>query len=106
METSHRGMKKVLCPIKSKDGEKTFWMRVGSAFVNRDGSLNVYLDANPINGKLQIRELDERDERPRRTDGDRTDGAGARPNLFDVVPRNSEPDRFADPATNDNNLPF
>jgi len=34
----------------------TRWLRVGVAFVNRDGSVNVYLDAVPLSGKLQIRE--------------------------------------------------
>ncbi|MBT8496223.1 MAG: hypothetical protein KJO07_24475 [Deltaproteobacteria bacterium] len=54
---------KVLCPLeRDKDGSKrTYWMRIGSAFTNRDGSFNVYLDALPTNNKLQIRELDERD---------------------------------------------
>ncbi len=41
---------------------KTYWMRIGNAFQNVDGSTNVYLDAFPANGKLQIRDLDERDE--------------------------------------------
>jgi hypothetical protein len=40
---------------------KTYWMRIGSAYLNNDGSTNVYLDAYPANGKLQIRDLDERD---------------------------------------------
>lgn len=31
------------------------WVKVGTAFVNRDGSMNVYLDALPIDGKLHIR---------------------------------------------------
>ncbi|MCP4449441.1 MAG: hypothetical protein GY811_29520 [Myxococcales bacterium] len=52
-------LKKVLCPMERKG--KTHWMRVGSAFINSDGSTNVYLDAFPANGKLQIRDLDERD---------------------------------------------
>ncbi len=52
--------KKVLCPVEGKGG-KTYWMKVGAAFVNRDGSTNVILDAYPTNGKLQIRDLDERD---------------------------------------------
>jgi hypothetical protein len=47
---------------------KTYWMRIGSAFLNNDGSTNVYLDAYPANGKLQIRDLDERDEGKRPTD--------------------------------------
>ncbi len=53
--------KKVLCPME-REG-KTRWMRIGSAFINSDGSTNVYLDAYPANGKLQIRDLDERDQK-------------------------------------------
>ncbi len=35
------------------------WIRVGSAFQNRDGSMNLYLDAFPIGtNKLQVREDD------------------------------------------------
>jgi len=52
---------KVLCPLQREEGGKTYWLKIGSAFTNRDGSFNVYLDAYPANGKLQIRELDERD---------------------------------------------
>jgi len=57
METTRR--KKVLCPME-KNG-KTFWLRIGTAFINGDGSTNVYLDAYPTNCKLQIRDLDDRD---------------------------------------------
>jgi hypothetical protein len=32
------------------------WIRAGSAWVNRDGSMNVYLDVLPFDGKLHIRE--------------------------------------------------
>ena len=53
--------KKVLCPMERQG--KTHWMRVGSAFINSDGSTNVYLDAYPANGKLQIRDLDDRDHK-------------------------------------------
>lgn len=52
--------KKVLCPITLKDG-RTIWRRTGSAFDNKDGSINVFLDVLPTNGKLQIRELNELD---------------------------------------------
>ena len=47
---------------RQKDGRQ-FWVRVGAAFVNRDGSLNVRLDAMPVNGKLQIRDYQPRDGR-------------------------------------------
>jgi hypothetical protein len=57
-------MMKVICPVEGKN-KKTFWMRVGSAFPNKDGSMNIYLNAYPTNGKLQIRELDESDLQPR-----------------------------------------
>jgi hypothetical protein len=56
-----RTMKKVLCPMTNEKTNKTYWLRIGSAFPNRDGSLNVYLDAYPANGKLQIRDMDARD---------------------------------------------
>lgn len=51
-------MFKVLCPISKKDGS-TFWMRVGSGFLNKDESINIFLDAFPKDGKLQLREFDE-----------------------------------------------
>lgn len=44
---------------------KSFWTRVGVAMVNRDGSWNVKLDAIPVNGSLQIREWEPRDEQRR-----------------------------------------
>ena len=47
---------------RNKDGRK-FLVRVGAAFVNRDGSLNVRLDAMPVNGELQIRDYQPREAR-------------------------------------------
>lgn len=58
MEQQRTHMLKVLCPVESKNG-KTYWIRIGNAFINRDGSTNVYLNAYPTSGKLQIREFDE-----------------------------------------------
>ncbi|HEY3451495.1 MAG TPA: hypothetical protein VGK67_34370 [Myxococcales bacterium] len=39
--------------------EKALWRRVGNAFMNRDGSYNLYLEALPVNGKLHMREHQE-----------------------------------------------
>jgi hypothetical protein len=39
-----------------KNGEKAFWQKVGRAHVNKDGSWNVYLNALPLNGELNIRD--------------------------------------------------
>lgn len=41
---------------KNRDPKKNIWIRIGIAFENRDGSLNVKLNALPINGTLQIRD--------------------------------------------------
>lgn len=40
---------------RERDG-RSFWVRVGSAIRNRDGSIAVTLDALPTNGTLHIRE--------------------------------------------------
>ncbi len=45
---------------KGKQG--SIWVKLGSAFVNRDGSFNVYLDALPMDGQLHIREPGEKRE--------------------------------------------
>ena len=45
------------------DGKKDLWLRIGPAFVNRDQSLNVMLNALPIDGKLHIREEQDAPER-------------------------------------------
>ena len=56
-------MFKVITPIE-KDGKNLYWMRLGSAYTNKDESINVYLDAIPVNQKewkLQLREMEEED---------------------------------------------
>jgi hypothetical protein len=34
---------------------RPFWARIGSGWTNRDGSLNLTLDALPIDGKITLR---------------------------------------------------
>ena len=41
--------------VEGKDG-KDRWVKIGHAFVNKDGSINAYLDVFPRDGKLQIRD--------------------------------------------------
>ncbi len=50
---------------RAKDGKK-FWLKVGTGFFNRDGSINVRLDAMPVNGKLHIRDYKPFDEQYKR----------------------------------------
>lgn len=45
--------------VEGKDGEKTYWTRLGIAFANRNGggeitSISLRLNGNPINGELVL----------------------------------------------------
>lgn len=44
--------------VISQSGDRSFWTRVGVAFVNRDGSLNVKLNCVPITGEMHIRDYE------------------------------------------------
>jgi hypothetical protein len=63
---SEKKPKGVFIIIENERLEKPIWTRIGSAFVNRDDSLNLFLDALPIGGKLHVRDLKEREETPER----------------------------------------
>ena len=65
MESSGKNFKVVYTIVERQKDKRKFWLRIGAAFTNRDGSLNVHLDAVPTNGQLQIRDyrpLSERGE--------------------------------------------
>jgi hypothetical protein len=51
-------MKDVYAIYESKNDrrDRARWVRIGVSFQNRDGSLNVLLDALPLSGRLQIRD--------------------------------------------------
>ena len=66
MENSAKRFQAVYAIVPKQDG-KDVWLRVGSAFENRDGSTSVLLDAVPIGGKLQIRDYQPRDHAAPRT---------------------------------------
>lgn len=54
-EHAVKAMKEVYNIVQQKDGTSK-WIRVGKAYVNRDGSINALLDTFPSEGKLQIRD--------------------------------------------------
>lgn len=56
-------MKSVYTIIDRGQG-KSIWVRVGVGFTNRDGSLNLRLDAIPVNGTLQVRPWEPIERRP------------------------------------------
>ena len=67
--------RKVAYSITERDG-KTYWSKIGMAFVNRDGSITVNLEALPVSGKLQLRDEEERRERGAPDDRARRDDRG------------------------------
>lgn len=38
--------------------ERSIWRRIGAGFVAKDGSINLYLEALPVNGRLHVREIE------------------------------------------------
>jgi hypothetical protein len=67
MEEQSKNMKSVYTVVDRGQG-KSIWVRVGVGFTNRDGSLNLRLDAIPVNGSLQVREWEPYDRNDRRAD--------------------------------------
>ncbi|MBI5510374.1 MAG: hypothetical protein HY903_16585 [Deltaproteobacteria bacterium] len=59
METK---MKAVFTIVEGEKLEKPLFRRIGTGFVNRDASLNVFLDALPVSGKLHIRDVEPKRE--------------------------------------------
>lgn len=72
--TKQANKMKVVYSITER-GESKFWNRVGAGFVNRDGSINLKLDALPVNGSLQIRDWEPKDHKDHK--------AGSRPNTHE-----------------------
>lgn len=68
MEENVKNMKSVFTVIDRGQG-KSIWVRVGVGFTNRDGSLNLRLDAIPVNGTLQVRPWEPIERRMEGTDG-------------------------------------
>jgi hypothetical protein len=87
MEDQTKNMKAVYTVIERGQG-KSFWVRVGVGFTNRDGSLNLRLDAVPVNGTLQVRDWEPYDRRPEGAD---PQAAPARPAPSPTSPRPPRP---------------
>lgn len=61
---------KAVYTITDRGNGRKYWLRIGTAFLNRDQSWNVRLDAVPVNGQLHIREATPRDLPPGRSEPD------------------------------------
>ena len=47
------------------EGRKASWTQIGVGFTNRDGSINLLLNAVPLDGKLQLRAREHSDQSPK-----------------------------------------
>ncbi len=56
MQETSTVRRKEVYHIVEREGHDPIWTRVGIAFVNRDDSLNLFLDMFPINGRLHVRD--------------------------------------------------
>ncbi len=54
--------RKMIYTMTERDG-RTYWTRVGTGFVNKDGSITLRLEALPTNGTLQVREWESAEQR-------------------------------------------
>jgi hypothetical protein len=75
-ETMNKGMKAVFTVVER--GNRSYWVRVGTGFTNKDGSLNLKLDAIPTNGSLQVRDWESSERRNDAVDSRRQDPFDAR----------------------------
>ncbi len=48
--------------VVTQRGTHKYWTRIGVAFVNRDGSINVKLEAVPVSGEIHVRDYVPREE--------------------------------------------
>lgn len=56
-DLAKRGYSKTVYTVTERAG-KSYWTRIGRAYVNADGSLNVQLECLPISGTMQIRDTE------------------------------------------------
>ncbi|MBL8635257.1 MAG: hypothetical protein JNM40_18675 [Myxococcales bacterium] len=47
---------KAVYSVAERGKGRRSWIRIGTAFPNRDGSLTIRLDAVPLSGQLQVRD--------------------------------------------------
>jgi hypothetical protein len=62
METTQRSSSKAIYTVVERANDRPFWLRIGWAHTNRDGSLSMKLDALPIDGRLQVRDWNPREQ--------------------------------------------
>jgi hypothetical protein len=87
MQNGKPGWKAVFTIVeKRNDPKKNYWMRIGTAFLNKDGSWNVDLSALPVNGKIQLRDPDPYDPNRKRNERHALDPAEGNETFEPLLP--------------------
>lgn len=74
---ANQGRKELFAVIERGDGERGFWVKIGAAFENRDGSWSLVFDAFPTNGgRVQMRDPYDPDRDGGRREDNRNDRGG------------------------------
>ena len=55
LRMSENNTYEVYTVVERGDDKKPLWLRIGTGFVNKDRSLNIVLNAFPVDGMLQVR---------------------------------------------------
>jgi len=69
---------KIVYVITQRNG-KNYWNRVGVAFVNHDGSINVKFESLPVSGECQIRDYTAKEDAPGAAFSQRSNGDTSEP---------------------------
>jgi hypothetical protein len=77
-ESGTRRRKAVFTIVDGPTPERKFFVRIGVGFENRDQSLNIKLDATPVNGTLHIRDDDREAWKNRRDEQGRQGSLGVK----------------------------
>ena len=87
--------------IERDNLEKKIWLKVGSGFVNNDGSINVKLDAVPADFRFQLRLY-----KPDSDDRHGSRRTQQRPQQAPRAQRREEPDYEPPPPDEQGDVPF
>lgn len=52
---------KTVYTIVDRGAGKSYWVKVGVGFINKDTSITLKLDAVPVNGTLQVRDWESKE---------------------------------------------
>lgn len=63
--------KKAVYHVADKPEGKPIWTKIGSAYINKDGSINVLLDSLPLDGRLHIRDENKKEKNSTTKGGDK-----------------------------------